>query len=69
MQSRWQSLLESCVNVAIGFGVALWTQLAVFPLFGMQVSLGTNLQIGVIFTAVSIGRSYCVRRLFNWWHR
>lgn len=68
MQSRLQSLIESCVNVLIGYGVALWAQFAVFPLYGIQVSLSTNLQIGFWFTVISIARSYCVRRGFNWLH-
>lgn len=68
MQSRLQSLIESCVNVAIGYGVALLAQFAVFPLYGLDVSLSTNFQIGLWFTVVSIARSYCVRRGFNWLH-
>lgn len=65
-QSRMGSLTEAIVNVSIGFGVALATQMLVFPLFGLHVSLQDNLLIGSIFTAVSIARSYAVRRLFNW---
>lgn len=68
MQSRTHSLIESCVNVAIGYSVALASQILVFPLFGLHVSLSANLQIGAIFTVISIARSYAVRRLFNWLH-
>lgn len=68
MQSRVQSFIESCVNVAIGYAVALAGQFAVFPLYGMEVSLSVNLQIGAWFTVISIARSYCVRRAFNYWH-
>ena len=64
-QSRHLSAVEAVVNVAIGYGVALCAQIAVFPMFGMTVSLGDNLAIGAIFTAVSLVRSYAVRRLFN----
>ncbi len=64
-QSRRMSLLESLTNVAIGFGVAVATQIAVFPLFGLEVSLSDNLAIGGLFTLVSIARSYAVRRLFE----
>ena len=52
-------------GVAIGYGVALAAQLLVFPLYGMEVSLSQNIQIGAIFTVVSIARSYAVRRVFN----
>lgn len=69
MQSRTWSLIESIANVAIGYLVALLAQFAVFPLYAMEVSLAVNLQIGLWFTAISIARSYCVRRAFNWIHR
>jgi len=66
-QTRSMSLLEALTGTAIGFGVALLTQLAVFPLFGLPVTLGSNLAIAAIFTAVSVARSYLVRRLFERW--
>ena len=64
-QSRRMSLVESLINVAIGYFVAVATQIAVFPLFGLEVSLSDNLAIGGLFTVVSIVRSYAVRRLFE----
>lgn len=69
MQTRLQSLLESCANVLIGYLVALGAQLVVFPLMGIPVSLSQNVVIGIIFTAVSLARSYALRRAFNWMHR
>jgi hypothetical protein len=62
------SLIEAWANVAIGYGIAVLTQIAVFPLFGLHVHLHDNLAIGAIFTSVSLLRSYWVRRLFNWLH-
>ncbi|MDX9859310.1 MAG: hypothetical protein RBS99_00190 [Rhodospirillales bacterium] len=59
------SLVEAITNVAVGFGVAVTTQIAVFPLFGLHATLADNLLIGVIFTLVSIARSYTLRRLFE----
>lgn len=64
-QSRRMSLVESLINVAIGYVVAVATQIAMFPLFGLEVSLSDNLAIGGLFTVVSIVRSYAVRRLFE----
>lgn len=69
MQSRLHSAIESVANVAIGYGVAVLTQLAVFPLFGLHADLSANLAIGAIFTVVSLVRSYALRRLFNLWQR
>src|SRR4029453_7894961 len=41
---------EAVANVGVGFLLALLTQTLVFPLFGLQVSLGENLAIGGLFT-------------------
>ena len=65
MQSKKMSLLETCASTAIGYAVAILTQVLVFPLFGLTVSLSQNMAIGAVFTVVSIARGYCVRRLFN----
>jgi uncharacterized protein (DUF2062 family) len=64
-QTRTMSAVESVSNVAIGYGVAVLTQLAVFPLFGLHATLADNLAIGAVFTVVSLARSYLLRRLFN----
>ena len=64
-QSRSMSLVESIANVVVGFGIAVLTQIAVFPIFGLQVSLADNLVIGLVFTAVSIARSFALRRVFE----
>jgi hypothetical protein len=59
------SLVEATTNVAVGFGVAVLTQVMVFPLFGLHASLSDNLLLGSIFTVVSLIRSYTLRRVFN----
>ena len=59
------SLAESLANVIVGLGVAVVTQLLVFPLFGLHTTLAENLTIGAIFTVVSIARSFALRRLFE----
>ncbi|PND29685.1 hypothetical protein C1I89_33380 [Achromobacter pulmonis] len=64
-QSRLMSLVESLANVLVGYGVAVLTQVVVFPLFGLAVTVTENLLIGLIFTAVSIVRSYALRRGFE----
>lgn len=65
MQSRWMSLMEAATNIVVGYGLAVLTQVLVFPLFGLEVSLGENLGIGGIFTLISLVRSFVLRRLFN----
>ncbi len=68
MQTRTQSFIESFANVIIGYFVALAAQLIVFPIYEIEVSMSQNIQIGLIFTAVSIARSYLLRRFFNHYH-
>ena len=68
MQTKTQSMSESLINVAIGYGVALLAQIAIFPLFGIRIPMRDNLLIGAIFTLIAIARSYAVRRLFNHLH-
>jgi len=63
-QSRRLSMIEAVTNVVVGYALAVITQLIVFPLFGLQVSLGDNLAIGILFTGGSLIRSYVLRRLF-----
>jgi hypothetical protein len=64
-QSRAMSMIEALANVTVGYGVAVLTQIAVFPLFGLSVTLVQNLMMGGLFTVVSIMRSYALRRVFE----
>ena len=59
------SAAESVANVVIGYGIALATQVVVFDALQISVSLEQNLWIGVVFTVVSLVRSYLLRRFFN----
>ena len=65
MQTRKHSFIESCVNIAIGYSIALLSQILIFPLYGMDVSLDTNIKIGLLFTGISLVRSYVIRRWAN----
>lgn len=62
------SFLETCLSTAIGYGVALATNMVVLPLFGFPVSFPAANGIAVIFTAISILRGFLVRRLFVYLH-
>lgn len=64
-QTRLGSLIEAGMNILIGYGVALVSQIVVFPWFGIHVPLSTNLWIGLWFTVISLVRSYIIRRWFN----
>ena len=64
-QSKKHSFIESLINVFIGYSVAVFSQLIIFPFFNIHIPLSDNLLIGMWFTIISIIRSYLVRRVFN----
>ena len=64
-QTRLMSLVESVANVIVGYGVAVMTQILIFPIFGLHTTLAQNLKMGAIFTVVSIARSFALRRVFE----
>jgi hypothetical protein len=64
-QSRAMSLVESVANVLVGYGVAVVTQILIFPIFGLHTTLAQNLKMGLMFTGISITRSFALRRLFE----
>mgnify|MGYP000529405613 CR=1 FL=1 len=64
-QSSLMSLVESVANVVVGYGVAVATQILIFPIFGLHTTLAQNLKMGAIFTIVSIARSFALRRVFE----
>lgn len=67
-QSKKHSVLEAASNVLVGFFIAVTTQVVVFPWFGIHIPLHDNFLIGALFTLVSLVRSYCLRRWWNWVH-
>ena len=65
MQTKKQSLIESLTSTTIGIIIGIVLNLTILPIFGYPVSLSDSLWISVIFTVVSIIRSYIIRRWFN----
>lgn len=66
MQSRIDSLAEAIVNIIVGLIVSTIANHWVLPaVLHVHMSLGQNILIGVIFTIISLVRSYSLRRLFN----
>lgn len=64
-QTRLGSLIEALANIAIGFWINFCANLLILPLFGFQITVRDNLVIGVIYTGISLARSYLLRRFFN----
>lgn len=64
-QSRLGSFVESMVNIVIGFSINWVANILILPLFGFQVTGTQAFNMGLIFTAISVARSYAIRRWFN----
>lgn len=64
-QSRLHSFIEAWANVLVGFLVGLISNIVVLPLFGYKVTLTDAFGMSVVFTVISIVRSYMIRRWFN----
>jgi len=47
MQSKKYSLIESLVNVAVGYLVAVAGQILILPLFNVHISYADNFLIGL----------------------
>ena len=60
-----RSLIESIIDVGSGFILAILIQLYIFPLFGLYPSILDSIGIALIFTGVSIMRSWIWRVIFK----
>ena len=59
------SLIESFIDVGSGLILAILIQLYSFPFFGLYPTILDSLGIALIFTVVSITRSWLWRLLFR----
>jgi hypothetical protein len=60
-----RSLIESFIDVGSGFILAIIIQLLIFPLFDLHPSILDSMGIALIFTVVSITRSWMWRLVFK----
>jgi hypothetical protein len=65
MQTKLESFIETSSNVAIGWVVALASQFAIFPMFGINIPIQDNLLISLYFTIIAVVRGFVVRRYYN----
>lgn len=69
-QTRIESFIEAMVHALFGAATGLVAQLVVFPAAGVHVRMAQNLVILASFTAISVARTYAVRRFFvTYFHR
>lgn len=65
-QSRLDSLMEAVTNTAIGLVVSTIANYFVIPaVLGVHMTHAQNAALSAIFTVISIGRSYLLRRAFD----
>lgn len=64
LQTRLQSMIEAVGGTLTGFLIGLLCTIFVAPLFGMHPSFGGAVGFTLFMTAVSIARTYLIRR-FN----
>jgi len=67
-QSKRGSVIETITSTIIGYMVAVASQIAIFPLYGIDLPLDSNMVIAAWFTIISLVRGYWVRRIFNFLH-
>ncbi len=58
-------MIEVATNIAIGLVVSFISQIVIFKLYDIHISVTQNVEITIWFTVISIIRSYLVRRWFN----
>lgn len=64
-QSRSMSALEVGCNYAAGFIIAWLLAYFLLPYWGFEKSASASMSVTIIFTVVSVCRSYVCRRIFN----
>ena len=62
---KWNSLIESIIDVGSGYLLAIAIQLLIFPLFGLYPTILDSMGIALIFTVISMLRSWVWRSYFR----
>jgi len=66
--SKTKSLVETSLDIFLGFMMFLPVNYFVLPLFAEQIadhSLLTAIQIGIVFSTISLIRKFALRRWFE----
>lgn len=65
-QTKKGSFIEAWANVAIGFGINYGANIIFLPLlWDADKPYKAALYIGLVFTVISVARSFLLRRVFN----
>ena len=65
-QTKLGSLIEAVVNTFIGFWINATANMVILPLYGFtSLTWSSNMELGLIYTGISVLRGYAIRRWFN----
>ena len=64
-QSIKRSWKEAWTNIFIGYTINFVANMLILPFFVKDFTISDNLILGVIYTVISLLRSFCIRRFFN----
>ena len=65
-QTKLGSAVEAAANIAVGFTINFTANMLILPLFGFHnLTAWKNFEIGLLYTVISLVRSYVLRRYFN----
>jgi len=62
---NFNSLIESIIDVGSGFLLAVAIQIFIFPFFGLYPTILDSIGIALIFTVISMIRSWVWRSYFR----
>ena len=66
VQTRRRSWGEAWSNIFIGYAINFTANMLILPLFGFKtLTLGKNFVLGILYTVISLLRTYCIRRWYN----
>ena len=64
-QTRKRSWKEAWTNIFIGYTINFTANALILPHFVEGFTYKKNLVLGLLYTCISLLRSYCIRRWFN----
>lgn len=64
-QTPLGSFVEAWANIFVGFAINWSANMLILPLFGFNIRPLAAFNMGLIFTVISLARSYVLRRWFN----
>lgn len=65
MPTKYHSLIESVINVLMGYWVAVISQTLICPVFDIQITFHNSLLIGAWYTVILLITSCILRYFFS----